>query len=163
MVLSKSFKDAFMIFHSFIFSTHFILVILWWNTESIPEKQGCYTLDGITGHCSAPGTHTFANPPTRGVFRKFIQMQGGQANVSTNNNLSSGSNLGPWACEAALFNILPSDLNTMNFKKYRSNTGIAPDADLLFYLPTMRRSVSGSCLKSFLKSSLRCLYVGLKT
>ena len=27
----------------------------------------------------------------------------------------------------------------------------------------MSRSVSGSCLKSFLKSSLRCLYVGLKT
>lgn len=30
-------------------------------------------------------------------------------------------------------------------------------------LPTMRRSVSGSCLKSFLKSSFRCLYVGLNT
>lgn len=30
-------------------------------------------------------------------------------------------------------------------------------------LPTMRRSVSGNCLKSFLKSSLRCLYVGLRT
>lgn len=27
----------------------------------------------------------------------------------------------------------------------------------------MRRSVSGSCLKIFLKSSLRCLYVGLST
>lgn len=29
--------------------------------------------------------------------------------------------------------------------------------------PTMSLSVSGSCLKSFLKSSLRCLYVGLST
>lgn len=32
-----------------------------------------------------------------------------------------------------------------------------------FCSPTMRRSVSGSCLKSFLKSSLRCLQVGLST
>lgn len=34
---------------------------------------------------------------------------------------------------------------------------------MLCHSPTMSLSVSGSCLKSFLKSSLRCLYVGLST
>jgi len=34
---------------------------------------------------------------------------------------------------------------------------------MITLLPTIRRSVSGNCLKSFLKSSLRCLYVGLRT
>lgn len=39
-------------------------------------------------------------------------------------------------------------------------TGLKPDGS---HSPTMSLSVSGSCLKSFLKSSLRCLYVGLST
>lgn len=38
-----------------------------------------------------------------------------------------------------------------------------PQCGLCINSPTMSLSVSGSCLKSFLKSSLRCLYVGLST